>query len=111
MPALRASAALAAIGVAIFVLSPNVPIAMAGALLWGLGGALGFPTGMSAAGDQEVNAAVRVSVVSSVGYTAFLAGPPVLGFVGDRVGTLQSLLVVAVVLVPTTLLVSVARKR
>ena len=51
-----------------------------------------------------------MSVVSTIGYVAFLAGPPVLGFVGDRVGTLESLLVVAALLVPTVLLVSVARE-
>ena len=36
----------------------------------------------------------RVSVVSTIGYGAFLAGPPLLGFVGDHVGTLDSLLVI-----------------
>ncbi len=69
---------------------------MAGALLWGLGTALGFPTGMSAAGDQEVNAAVRVSVVSSVGYTAFLAGPPLLGLLADHVGVMTAVTAAAV---------------
>lgn len=96
VPALRASAALSAVGVVVFVLSPNVPVALAGALLWGLGAALGFPTGMSAAGDQEVNAAVRVSVVSSVGYTAFLAGPPVLGLLADHVGVMTAVSAAAV---------------
>ncbi|MGZ5400496.1 MAG: MFS transporter, partial [Nocardioides sp.] len=55
-------------------------------------------------------AAARVSVVSTIGYSAFLAGPPILGFVADQVGTLESLLVVAVLLVPTTFLVSVAKE-
>ena len=35
-----------------------------------------------------------MSVVSTIGYTAFLAGPPLLGFLGDHVGVLRSLLVV-----------------
>jgi MFS family permease len=35
-----------------------------------------------------------MSVVSTIGYTAFLAGPPLLGFLGDHVGVLHSLLVV-----------------
>jgi fucose permease len=96
VPALRASAAVAAVGILVVVLSPNVGVAMAGALLWGLGAALGFPTGMSAAGDQEVNAAVRVSVVSSVGYTAFLAGPPLLGVLADHVGVMTAVSVAAV---------------
>ncbi|PRY15906.1 MFS transporter [Kineococcus rhizosphaerae] len=94
--ALRLSAAVAAVGVVVFVLSPGVAVAVAGALLWGLGTALGFPTGMSAAGDEEVNAAVRVSVVSSVGYTAFLAGPPVLGLLADHVGVVHAVTAAAV---------------
>ena len=39
-----------------------------------------------------------------------LAGPPLLGFVGDQVGTLDALLVVAFLLVPSALLVPAARK-
>jgi cyanate permease len=81
-----------------------------GVVAWGLGASLGFPVGMSAGADEPAHAAARVSVVSTMGYSAFLAGPPLLGFVGDRVGTLDSLWVVAVVLVPTAFLVSVARE-
>jgi cyanate permease len=65
---------------------------------------------MSAAADDPARAAARVSVVSTIGYAAFLAGPPLLGFVGDRVGTLDALLVVAVLLVPAALAVPAARK-
>ena len=64
-------------------------VALAGALLWGLGAALGFPVGMSAAADDPSRAAVRVSVVSSIGYTAFLAGPPLIGLLAEDVGILQ----------------------
>jgi cyanate permease len=68
-------------------------------VLWGAGAALGFPLGMSAATDDPARAAVRVSVVSSIGYTAFLAGPPLLGWLGDQVGVQRALLfVVAAVL-------------
>ena len=75
-----------------------------GVVVWGLGASLGFPVGMSAGADDPARAAARVSVVSTIGYVAFLAGPPLLGFVADRVGTLDSLLVVAVLVVPTVLL-------
>ena len=71
-----------------------------GIVLWGVGASLGFPVGMSAAADDPLRAAARVSVVSTIGYAAFLAGPPFLGFVGDEVGTLKALLVVAVLLMP-----------
>lgn len=106
---LRATAVLALVGLLMFVLGPNPVVVGVGVVLWGLGASLGFPVGMSAGADDPVRAAARVSVVSTIGYVAFLAGPPVLGLVGDRVGTLRSLLVVVVLLVPTVLLVSVAR--
>ena len=32
-----------------------------------------------------------MSVVSSIGYLAFLAGPPLIGFLGHEVGTLRAL--------------------
>ena len=66
---------------------------------------------MSAAADDPKRAAARVSVVSTIGYAAFLSGPPLIGFVADRVGTLDALLVVAVVLVPSALVVPAARAR
>jgi hypothetical protein len=49
---------------------------------------------MSAAGDDPARAAGRVSVVASIGYTAFLAGPPLVGFLAEQAGILRSLLVV-----------------
>ena len=63
--------------------------------LWGLGAALGFPVGMSAAADDPRHAAGRVSVVASIGYVAFLAGPPLIGLLGDHVGVLRSLTIAA----------------
>jgi hypothetical protein len=82
------------------VLAGHVLLAVLGVALWGLGAALGFPTGMSAAADDEASAPARVSVVAVIGYTAFLAGPPVVGLLGDQVGTLRALLVVPLVLLP-----------
>ena len=71
--------------------------AFIGAAIWGLGASLGFPVGMSAASDDPKRAAVRISVVATLGYVAFLAGPPLIGFLGDAVGILQALLAVGVV--------------
>ena len=88
---LRVSATTALVGLALVVLGGSLALAFLGALLWGLGTALGFPVGMSAAADDPVHAAARVSVVSSIGYTAFLAGPPLIGLLGDQVGVLRSL--------------------
>jgi hypothetical protein len=55
-------------------------------------------------------AAARVSVVSTIGYGAFLCGPPLLGLLAEHVGILHSLLAVMAVLVVSFLLSPVARK-
>jgi fucose permease len=94
----RALTITASAGTALFVLAPAAPLAFAGALLWGLGISLGFPVAVSAAGADPERAAGRVSVISSIGYSAFLAGPPVIGFLGAHVTVLRALLAVAAVL-------------
>jgi hypothetical protein len=71
---------------------------MIGIVLWGLGAALGFPTGMSAAADQPLYAAGRVSAVATIGYVAFLAGPSLIGVIGNDAGVLRALTVTAGVL-------------
>jgi MFS family permease len=91
---LRASMAAAAVGLALFVFAGNLVLAGAGAALWGMGAALAFPMGMSAAADDPRHAAARVSVVSTIGYVAFLAGPPLLGFLGDHTGIHLALLAI-----------------
>ncbi len=106
---LRALAATAVVGLLLFGLGSSTPVALLGAVLWGLGVALGFPVGMSAAADEPEAAAARVSVVSSIGYCAFLAGPPVIGLVGEHVTVPRALLLVAGLLVLTCLIVGAAR--
>jgi MFS family permease len=103
--------ALAGAGVLLIVLAHQPVVVVIGIVLWGVGASLGFPVGMSAAADDPVRAASRVSVVSTIGYAAFLAGPPLLGFVGDQVGTLKALMVVAVLLLPAALVVPAAREQ
>lgn len=110
VPVLRGSALVALGGLLVVVVSPTLPAAMAGAALWGLGAALGFPVGMSAAADDPRHAAARVSVVASIGYMAFLAGPPLVGFLGDQVGVLRALLVTAALLALAALLADSCRE-
>jgi predicted MFS family arabinose efflux permease len=92
--ALRALATTAAAGVLLVVLADPLPLVLLGALLWGAGVSLGFPVGMSAAADEPAAAPARVAVVSSIGYTAFFAGPPLVGMLADANGVLTALLVV-----------------
>ncbi|MBS2938748.1 MFS transporter [Nocardioides sp. J2M5] len=103
--------ALAGAGVLLIVFADHPVVVVLGIVLWGVGSSLGFPVGMSAAADDPLRAAARVSVVSTIGYAAFLAGPPFLGFVGDEVGTLKALLVVAFLLLPAALVVPSAREQ
>lgn len=110
VPVLRATAAAAAAGILMVVLGEHPLLVALGILCWGLGASLGFPVGISAAADDSRRSAARVSVVSTIGYSAFLAGPPLLGLVGDHVGTLDALLVVAVLMVPAALSASAARR-
>ena len=109
LPVLWGSMAVAAVGVLLVVLGQLPPLVILGIVLWGVGASLGFPVGMSAAADDPAKAAARVSVVSTIGYTAFLGGPPLLGFLGSHFGVLPALLVVSVILVPSAFAVPAAR--
>ncbi|MEV2264261.1 MFS transporter [Streptomyces anulatus] len=94
----RASALVAAVGVALVVFSDNALLAGAAVVLWGLGASLGFPVTISAAGEGARNASARVAAVSTAGYAAFLVGPPSLGFLADHVGLRNAMVVVLVLL-------------
>jgi MFS family permease len=94
VPVLRVTAASALVGLLLVVSGGSVPLVLIGVVLWGAGASLGFPVGMSSAADDPLRAAVRVSVASSIGYAAFLAGPPLIGFLSEQFGPLRALLVV-----------------
>ncbi|MBS1696789.1 MAG: MFS transporter, partial [Actinobacteria bacterium] len=88
---LRVLAITAAGGILLFILAPNTPLVFVAAALWGIGASLGFPLGMSAAADDPAKAAARVSAAATIGYIAFLGGPPVLGFISNHIGLLNTL--------------------
>ncbi|HEV2886759.1 MAG TPA: MFS transporter [Jatrophihabitans sp.] len=98
VPVIRVLSVLGIAGTLLFVFAPSTPLAFAGSVLWGLGVSLGFPVGMSAGADEPQHAAGRVSVIASIGYCAFLAGPPSVGFLGEQVSVLRALTAVAVLL-------------
>ena len=104
---LRILFGMAIVGCLLVVFGPTW-LAFIGAAIWGVGASLGFPVGMSAAADDPSRAPMRLSVVATIGYTAFLAGPPFLGFLGDHFGVLRALIVVgaismlAILIVPVT---------
>jgi fucose permease len=106
---LRATAVCAIVGLAVFALAPDTAVACVGALLWGIGASLGFPVGMSAGADDPTRAAPRVSVIASIGYCAFLGGPPLIGFVAQHITIAHAVLVPAAVLAMVSLLLGVVR--
>lgn len=106
---LRVLAATAAAGLLLFILAPNVPLVFVGAALWGVGASLGFPLGMSAAGDDPVGAAARVSATATIGYIAFLCGPPILGFISEHIGLLNTLFVIVGLIIASGLFSGAAR--
>jgi fucose permease len=105
---LRLLAAIAVAGLLVFVLTPWTPLAYLGVALWGIGASLGFPVGMSAGADQPALAAPRVGVIASIGYAAFLGGPPLIGLVASRLGLPHALGLVIVPLLPAAAIAAVA---
>lgn len=91
---LRVLAVTAGAGLVLFILAPNMPLAFVGVALWGAGASLGFPVGMSAAADDPTKAAASVSAAATIGYLAFLLGPPVLGWISHQVGILSTLWII-----------------
>jgi MFS family permease len=98
VPVVRVQTALAIIGLVLFVFGPGIAVGFLGALLWGIGTSLGFPIGMSAGADEPAFAAPRVGVISTIGYCAFLVGPPLIGFLGQQSTVPHALVAVIVVL-------------
>ncbi|MEL4319455.1 MFS transporter [Leifsonia sp. YIM 134122] len=113
VPVLRVCAALGVLGLLAFIYGTETWMLLTGVVLWGFGCALGFPVGMSAAADVDDDeaAAARVSAVAIIGYCAFLAGPPLLGFLGQHFGILNALLVLLVLMVLAGLAAPSARER
>ena len=95
---LCASAVAGAVGLAGVIFVDDQIAAGVAVVLWGLGASLGFPVALSAAGASGSHSAARVSFVATLGYVAFLVGPPVLGFLGEHYG-LRSALIVPLALV------------
>lgn len=106
---LRVLFVIAAVGAALVIFGGST-LAFVGAALWGLGASLGFPVGMSAAADDEEHAAMRISVVATIGYLAFIAGPPLLGFLGEHIGVLKSLTVVGALALLALVVLPAARE-
>jgi MFS family permease len=90
VPVLRGGAILCGLGVVVVILVPLTWGIVLGALMWGVGCALGFPVGISAAADNPRTAVRDVAAVSAIAYTAMLLGPMAFGFLGEHIGLLTA---------------------
>jgi MFS family permease len=109
VPVARVLVVLAIAGLVLFIFGPGIGLALLGALLWGTGTSLGFPMGMSAGADEPALAASRVGVITTIGYGAFLAGPPLIGFLGQRFSVPHALIAVIGVLIVAGLIAGSVR--
>lgn len=109
VPVLQVTFAMAAVG-SVMVIFGNVWVAYLGTAVWGVGASLGFPVGMSASADDPARAAARMSVIATIGYTAFIAGPPLLGFLGDQFTVLKALMAVTVMVAAAMLVIPATRE-
>lgn len=108
---LAVSAAFGLVGIGLVSLVDSQVVAAIAVLLWGLGTSLGFPVALSEAGDSGPNPAARVATVSTIGYLAFLVGPPSLGLVGEHWGLRTALLIPMAMVIPVLVIAPLLRRR
>jgi MFS family permease len=83
-PALtRGAGLLGAAGISAALLSGDPLVAAIGFACLGAGLSTVIPTVFRAAGAASSSAGAGIAAVSTVGYTAFLVGPPAIGFLAD----------------------------
>jgi MFS family permease len=93
---LQISGSLTASGLLIAVFFPYFYTTIAGFLLVGAGVCSVVPMVYSAAGKSKTTSAgVAITVVSTIGFTGFLVGPPVIGFIAGLATLRVSFLLIA----------------
>lgn len=109
--AVRLSGLLALVGVALLLLSPVTGGAYVGAALWGLGTAIVFPAVISAAGDSSRRPADAIALVTPMGYSGFLFGPPLIGLLAHSFGLERALWTVGALAAVMVALAGATRER
>jgi predicted MFS family arabinose efflux permease len=82
----RSGALVAAAGLAVALIVASPAASIAGFAVMGGGLAAVFPLALRAAGSDASISGPAVAAVSSVGYTGFLTGPPVIGLLASGIG-------------------------
>ncbi|MBN3457375.1 MFS transporter [Mycobacterium sp. DSM 3803] len=80
---IRYGCVVAAVGIAVVIVAPNLAVGVVGWILFGLGLSGGVPQVFTAAGNLGGASGRALSRVVGVGYLAILAGPAVIGWLGE----------------------------
>jgi MFS family permease len=108
----RTSGVVAFFGCLLLVSGANLWVVWLGCFIMGIGYAVLFPLAMSrAASDPTISKGVALASVATLGYGAFLFGPPLLGFVGEVFSLQASFAVVAVLTLALPALAGALRVR
>jgi MFS family permease len=91
--ALIAFASITALGILLVILTGWLALPLVGAALWGLGNSIGFPLCVSAVSEDPRLAGTRVGVLVIASNSSGIAGPPLLGFIGQAAGLFSAFLV------------------
>jgi Major Facilitator Superfamily len=94
---LIAGAALTVGGIALSVSVLAVPAAVVGFAAVGAGVGYGFPVALNAAGAHPLGAGPAIGLVTTVGYSGFLVGPPLIGGLAQLAGLRVGLTAVALI--------------
>jgi MFS family permease len=85
------------LGMVLALVFPLKWVVICGFAIVGLGVSCVFPiVYMLAAKNKSMSPSASLAAVSSVGFTGFLLGPPMIGFVAEEIGLRLSLWIVAV---------------
>lgn len=98
--------AIGAIGLALGLAIDTVPSAIAGFALIGVGLAVMFPVAISTAADAAEHPGAGIATVTTMGYTAFLAGPTLIGQLGDHLGLSEAMWTLPALCAAATVLIS-----
>jgi MFS family permease len=92
-------------GLTLAIAVPEIATAVAGFFLVGLGLSTIVPIAYSIAGNAKgLPSGVGISMVTTVGYTGFLLGPPMIGFIADAYTMRVGLAVVIILFICMTIL-------
>jgi MFS family permease len=98
----------AATGMMVAALTPVLALVIVGFVLVGLGLANLFPVAIGQAG--ALRGPPGVAAVSTIGYSGFLAGPPIIGFLAERTGLPIALTTVSLLAVFAAFIAEFARR-